>query len=141
MRLKRIETAIIAVSILLAGCTQKQQETISSSDWQRNINSSLENISKKAQVKLEHTGNWLSTETDLSNLQASISRAIDKDSVTDAQATSLRKSVDYIRQLQKRSISSGQGINKSEKAQITAAIKRVENRLKGWIAKAPQKSM
>ncbi len=126
---------------MLAGCTQQQQSAISSSNWQRNLNESVDTFANGAQVNLEHAGNWLSTETELSNLQAAINRAIEDGSVNKSQAASLRNSLDYIDRLQERSISSAKGISTSERAQISTAVERVESRLNGWVATGSKPNM
>jgi len=141
MTLFHLNTAIIAAALLLAGCTQQQQSAISSSNWQRNLNESVDTFANGAQVNLEHAGNWLSTETELSNLQAAINRAIEDGSVNKSQAASLRNSLDYIDRLQERSISSAKGISTSERAQISTAVERVESRLNGWVATGSKPNM
>lgn len=134
MIFSRMDAAVIATTVFLSGCTQQQQSAISSSEWERNINQSLEDLGKAAQSKIEHTSNWVSTEAELGNLKASIKSATEKGEVTDSQAANLRNSLRYIEGLQESSIRSGEGISASEKDRITAAVERVEKRLTGWLA-------
>lgn len=129
---KLVATATITLSLI--GCTRQQQSAISSSDWQRNLSKAIDDVTKAAGSKLQHTENWLSTETEINKLQSTIRTWSDNGSVTDTQAASLRNSLDYIRRLQQRSINSDEGIDATERAQIAAAVDRVEKRLKGWLA-------
>ncbi len=134
-------TAIAILTLMLAGCTQQQQSEISSSDWQRKLNRSLKDVTKTAETKVDHTGNWLRTETDINKLQASIRNNAKNNYVTANQEASLRNSLDYIRRLQERSIQSANGIDDSERAQIAAAVDRVEKRLNQWLSARPDSTM
>jgi hypothetical protein len=114
--------------VFLGACTQAQQQAISSEDLDQRLTDAVEGAQRSAGSAIH----WINTESAIWSLKAKVRNA--GDNLSSTQVKSLENSVSYIENLQRKSIESGSGISDSEHALIQAAVKRVENRLDGWLA-------
>lgn len=123
-----------AVVILVSGCTQQQQERISSSRIDKEVQETLNTRIDQATEFSQRTGDWLKAESRLRTLEFKVRRAESEKKLSLSQLQSVKSSTETIRAQMQSAISSGQGLDAGETDRILTSIKTVETRLEGLVA-------
>lgn len=126
--------AAIAGVIFTSGCTQHQQEKISSSKADSEVQERWTKRIDEATSASQRTADWLKTETNLRTLDFRLRNAESAGKLPPAVAQSLQQSTEEIRTRMQIGIKSGKGLDSTEAEQILSDIKAVEQRLSGLLA-------
>ncbi len=124
----------IAAVMLTSACTQQQQENLSSSKIDKDLQERISKGFNQTKQVTESTGDWLKAEGRLRKLEFEVRKADSDKKVPQQQLTGLNQSVEGIRAQLKAAIKSGQGLDSNETARILSAIDAVEHRLDGLLA-------
>ncbi|MBY0551402.1 MAG: hypothetical protein K2W95_29240 [Candidatus Obscuribacterales bacterium] len=131
-----ITTVIVAIVgvMFTSGCTQHQQEGISSSKVDSEIQERWTKRIDEATSASQRTTDWLKTETNLRTLDLRLGKAKSDGKLAPLEAQSLQQSTDEIRTRLQAGIKSGKGLDSTETDQILSDIKAVDQRLNGLLA-------